>query len=452
MIARLPETSAEGVDAAVKSSLDAFEDCRWSGLRPADRERVLLRFADQVEAHAEEMAQLESWNQGKSINIARAIDVGAAVEYMRYVAGLATKITGLTLDVSIPVPPGARYNAYTRREPIGVVAGIAPWNFPMLIGLWKVMPSLAAGCPIVLKPSELTPLTSYRLAELALEAGVPPGVFNIVNGRGQTVGTQLTGHPDVSKITFTGSTAVGKQIGRKAMDTLTRTTLELGGKNPAIVLADADLRKVVPGILAGSFLNSGQVCAAISRIYVERPIATVLAEALERGMAEMPIGPGLDPTSAVTPLVSGVQRDKVRGHLDAARASGADLVGGKGAPDRGYYIAPTLILGADAANPIQTTEVFGPVVTLTIVDDAAEAVRLANAGRYGLVASLWAESLSRAMDLVPKIRAGTVWVNSHIPVDPNMPFGGFKESGLGRDFGPGTLDPFTETKSVCICY
>lgn len=452
VIARLPETSAAQVDEAVRSASVAFEDGRWSRLRPADRERILLRFADLVEAHAEELAQLESWNQGKSINIARAVDTGASVEYMRYVAGLATKITGLTLDVSIPVPPGARYNAYTRQEPIGVVAGIAPWNFPMMIGLWKVMPSLAAGCTIVLKPSEITPLTSYRLAELALEAGVPPGVFNVVNGRGQNVGSVLTRHPDVAKVSFTGSTAVGKEIGRAAIDDMTRVTLELGGKNPAIVLADADLGKVAPGLLAGSLLNSGQVCAAISRIYVERRLYAALARALQDGMGAMPIGPGLDPGSAVTPLVSAIQRDRVLGHLETAKARGAELLSGGAAPESGYFVSPTLVTGAAADHPIQSAEVFGPVVSLTPVDSAEEALRLANGSRYGLAASLWTENLSRAMDIIPQIKAGTVWVNSHIPLDPNMPFGGVKESGLGRDFGPRALEAFTESKSVCIAY
>lgn len=452
VIARLGEAGDAQVDAAVRSAHTAFEDGRWSRLRPADRERILLKFADLVEAHGEELAQIESWNQGKSINIARAIDVGATVEYMRYVAGLATKITGLTLDVSIPVPPGARFNAYTRREPLGVVAGIAPWNFPMMIGLWKVMPSLAAGCTVVLKPSEITPLTSFRLAELALEAGVPPGAFNVVNGRGATTGKLLTTHPLISKVSFTGSTPVGKDIAHACLDNMTRVALELGGKNPAIVLSDADLSKVVPGLLAGSLLNSGQVCAAASRIYVERNLYQPLVDALSGAMSGMSMGPGLDPTAEINPLVSSIQRDRVRGHVEVARQHGADIVCAANTPDRGYYVAPTLVVGALADHPIQSAEVFGPVVSITPVDSSEEALRLANDSRYGLASSLWTENLSRAMDVIPQIKAGTVWVNSHIPLDPNMPFGGVKESGVGRDFGPQALNAFTELKSVCIAY
>ncbi|WP_374654013.1 aldehyde dehydrogenase family protein [Phenylobacterium sp.] len=452
VIARLGEAGESEVDAAVRSAHTAFEDGRWSRLRPADRERILLKFADLVEAHGEELAQIESWNQGKSINIARAIDVGATVEYMRYVAGLATKITGHTLDVSIPVPPGARFNAYTRREPLGVVAGVAPWNFPLMIGVWKVMPSLAAGCTVVLKPSEITPLTSFRLAELALDAGVPPGVFNVVNGRGQTTGKALTTHPLVAKVSFTGSTPVGKDIARACIDNMTRVALELGGKNPAIVLGDANLEKVVPGLLAGSLLNSGQVCAAASRIYVERNLYGPLVDALSGAMTGMSMGPGLDPAAEVNPLVSAIQRDRVRGHIATAREHGADIVSGAKTPDRGYFVAPTLVVGAKADHPIQKAEVFGPVVSITAVDSAEEAIALSNDSRYGLASSLWTENLSRAMDAIPQIRAGTVWVNSHIPLDPNMPFGGVKESGMGRDFGPQALDAFTETKSVCIAY
>jgi phenylacetaldehyde dehydrogenase len=452
LIASALEADDALVDRAVRSAQAAFEDGRWSGLRPADRERILLKFAAVVEARAEELAQLESWNQGKSINLARAVDVGASVEFMRYFAGLATKITGHTMDVSIAVPPGARYAAQTRREPIGVVAGVAPWNFPLMISLWKVVPALAAGCSIVLKPSEITPLTTFRLAELALEAGVPPGVFNVVHGRGATTGAALTRHPAVRKITFTGSTAAGKTIARTAADTLARVSLELGGKNPAIVLADADLSKVVPGLLAGGFMNGGQVCAAVSRVYVERAIHDRLAAALADAVGGMSLGAGLDPAAQVNPLVSAVHRDKVLGHVEAARASGVELVHGGATPDAGYYVSPTLALGAGHEHPLNRHEVFGPVLSLIAVDDAAEALKLANDTAYGLAASLWTDSLSKALALTPRIEAGTLWVNSHAPLDPHMPFGGFKQSGWGRDFGPNALDAYLETKSVCMAY
>ena len=451
-IAAFPEARAREVDHAVASATSAFRDRRWSALRPADRERILLRFADLVEQNGEMLAQLETWNQGKSIAIARAVDVGASVEYMRYVAGLATKITGLTLDLSIPIVPGGRYHAYTKPEPVGVVAAIAPWNFPMMIALWKVMPALAAGCTVVLKPSEFTPLSALKLAELAIEAGVPPGAFNVAIGRGPTTGAALTAHPDIAKISFTGSTAAGKQIGHAAIERIARFSLELGGKNPALVLADADPAKIVPGLLAAAFLNSGQVCAALSRVYVERPAYRGLVDALSDAVGGMTIGPGLDPAMQVNPLVSAQHRDKVRARIADAAASGATVFSGTDAPAKGFYVSPALVTDALPEAAIQREEVFGPVLSVTPVDAIEDAVRLANDSSYGLVASIWTNDLERTMDVIPRIEAGTVYVNTHVPVDPNLPFGGYKQSGLGRDFGPDALAPYIETKSVCLAY
>ena len=441
---------ASDVDRAVASAKAAFDAGIWSGLPPVERERILLKFADLVEAHGEELAQLETINQGKSINIARMLDVGASLGYMRYYAGLATKITGQTLDVSIPLPPGTRYTAFTRREPVGVVAAISPWNFPMMIGLWKVMPALAAGCTVVLKPSEVTPLTSLRLAELAIEAGVPAGAFNLVTGDGAT-GAALVNHPDVAKVTFTGSTATGKAIARTAADRLLKTSLELGGKNPAIFLKDVALEQAVGGAIMGGFLNSGQVCAAASRLYVAREIFDDFLGALSQAVGGMAIGPGLDPASQVTPVVSALHRDKIIGHIEEARRAGARVVTGGDMPNRpGYYVRPTII--ADTTNDmvICRQEVFGPVVTVMPFSDEEEAIRLANDTNMGLTASLWTNDLAKTMNIVPRLKAGTVWVNSHNMIDPNMPFGGYKESGIGRDFGTSALDSYTELKSVCI--
>lgn len=452
VIASIAEADPGTVDRAVRGADRAFRDGRWSTMRPADRERILMRFVDLVERDGEMLAQLESWNQGKSINIARAVDVGASVEYMRYVAGLATKVTGLTLDLSIPIVPGQRYHAYTRPEPLGVVAAIAPWNFSLMIALWKVMPALAAGCTVVLKPSELTPLTAFRLAELAVEAGVPAGVFNVVHGRGATTGQALVDHDLVRKISFTGSTPTGKTIGRAAIARLARVSLELGGKNPALVLQDADLSRAVPGLVAAAFLNGGQVCAALSRIYVERPRYDDLVAALHDAVGGMTIGAGLDPTAQLNPLVSADHRDKVRGHLAAAEQAGATLLGGATAPERGWYITPTLVTGAGADAAIQREEIFGPVLSVTPVDDIDRAVAQANDTPYGLTASIWTNDLDRALDLIPRVEAGTVYVNTHVPVDPNLPFGGYKQSGIGRDFGPDALDAYLEYKSVCIAY
>jgi phenylacetaldehyde dehydrogenase len=452
-IAQVPDAGATDVAAAVQSAHSAFADGRWRKLRPADRERILLRFADLVERNAESLAQLETLEQGKSINISRAVEVGGSVEYMRYVAGLATKITGMTLDVSMPAPPGGRYTAYTRREPVGVVAAIAPWNFPLAIAIWKIMPSLAAGCTLVLKPSEFTPLTALWLAELALEAGVPPGVFNVITGSGSSCGQALVSSPLVSKISFTGSTATGKAIGRLAVENMTRVSLELGGKNPAIVLKDADLNAVAGGLMMGAFLNQGQVCAAASRVYVEAPLFDKVAEALAQAVTSLSMGPGLDQSAQVNPLVSATHQSKVLGFVEEAQKAGAKLVQGtRVAQGKGYYVNPTLLLNPDKSLRLTREEVFGPVLALTRVADAEEALALANDSAYGLAASLWTRDLKATLDLVPRIEAGTVWVNSHVPIDPNLPFGGFKQSGVGRDFGPRWLDGYTEEKAVCIAH
>lgn len=447
------DANAYDVERAVTSAHKAFVSGVWSRRLPAERERILLRYADLLEQHAEELAQLETLEQGKSINVSRAFEVACTLNWMRYTAGLATKISGRTLDLSISIPEGARYTAYTRKEPVGVVAGIVPWNFPLMIGMWKVMPALAAGCSIVIKPSEITPLTLMRMAELATEAGVPAGVFNVVTGNGAVCGKTLTSHPLISKISFTGSTATGKGIARSAIDRLTRITLELGGKNPAIVLKDADPKQVVEGLMMASFLNQGQVCAASSRIYVEAPIFDQLVGDFESAVKGLSIGAGMDPTSQINAVASKAHQRKVESYLAEANALNAELIRGSAAPNNeGFYVSPTLVINPDDDLSLTRDEVFGPVVTLTRVADAEEALAKANDTEYGLTASLWTNSLSTAMDLTPRIEAGTVWVNSHTLIDANMPFGGFKQSGTGRDFGVDWLDAFTETKSVCIRY
>ncbi|MBJ3816538.1 aldehyde dehydrogenase family protein [Shimwellia pseudoproteus] len=452
-ISSTADASAGDVDLAVMSAWRAFDDGRWSAMLPAMRERILLRFADLVEQHGEELAQLETLEQGKSITISRAFEVGCTLNWMRYTAGLTTKITGQTLDVSIPMPEGARYQAWTRKQPVGVVAGIVPWNFPLMIGIWKVMPALAAGCSIVIKPSETTPLTLLRVAELACEAGVPPGVFNVVTGSGAVCGAALTTHPRVAKVSFTGSTATGKQIARVAADRLTRVTLELGGKNPAIVLKDADLQQVVAGLMTGSFLNQGQVCAASSRIYIEAPIFEKLTEAFAGAVQSLSVGPGMDPGAMINPLVSHSHQQKVASYLEDARQQHAEIVQGNRVPDgNGFYIAPTLVINPAASLKLAREEVFGPVVNLIRVADGEEALRLANDSEYGLTASVWTAGLNNAMSYSQRLQAGTVWVNSHTLIDANLPFGGMKQSGTGRDFGPDWLDAYTETKSVCIRY
>ncbi|MBO9707367.1 MAG: aldehyde dehydrogenase family protein [Caulobacter sp.] len=451
VIAEAIDATAGHVDEAVRSAHAAFEDGRWRDLRPADRERVLLRLADLLEARGEAFAQLETLEQGKSINLSRMLEVGASVDWIRYAAGLTTKIAGRTFDLSLPGGP-AHWTAYTRREPLGVVGAIAPWNFPLMIALWKVLPALAAGCSVVLKPSEVTPLTALMLAELATEAGVPAGVFNVVTGAGAVAGSALTTHPLVAKLTFTGSTATGKAIGRAAVDGLKRFTLELGGKNPALILRDADLGRVVPGLITGGFLNGGQVCASASRVYVETPLYDDLVAGLRQALGGLSIGPGLDPQTQVNPLASAAQRDKVASYLTQARQAGAEIIQPIATPDQGYFVSPSLILDPPADARLVREEVFGPVLNIVRIDSAEQGLALANDSELGLAASLWTRDIDQAMSLTRRLEAGTVWVNSHVFIDPNMPFGGFKQSGLGRDFGVDWLSAYTEEKSICIAH
>ena len=444
---------AAQVEAIVQCAQRAFKSGIWSRLAPAERERILLRFADRVEAHGEELAQLETLNQGKSIHLARAVEVGASLNYMRYMAGWATKIEGQTLDVSIPMPAGARFNAYTRREPAGVIAGIVPWNFPMMIALWKIMPALACGNTIIIKPADETPLTALRLAELAIEAGVPAGVFNVLIGNGAQAGAALVAHPLVNKVSFTGSTAVGKQVGVAALHNMTRFTLELGGKNPMLVLADADLEKAVAGAIGGGLLNQGQVCAAASRLYVHASRYQDFVEALSSQVASLRIGAGMDPQAQINPLVSRKQQDSVLRYLQIARQEGATFCTGGDKPDlAGYFVQPTVLSNVEQSMTSVREEIFGPVLSVLSFDDVEQALEMVNDSRYGLTASIWSNDLGRVMDLIPRIEAGTVWVNNHVPVDPNMPFGGYKQSGMGREFGKAAIEGFTETKSVCITY
>ncbi|HKT96131.1 MAG TPA: aldehyde dehydrogenase family protein [Paraburkholderia sp.] len=448
VISRTIEGSRHEVDRAVESAHRALGI--WRGMRPADRERCLVRFSEVIEAHAEELAQIETLNQGKSINLARAIDVAGSVEYVRYMAGWATKIEGSTLDLSIPIPPGTRNLGFTLREPVGVVGAIVPWNFPMMIALWKIAPALASGCTIVVKPSEDTPLTALRLAELALEAGIPPGVFNVVPGYGRDAGAALVEHAGVNKVTFTGSTETGRHIGMSALKNMTRFSLELGGKNPLIVLPDVDVDQIMPGIMGACLLNQGQVCAAASRLYVHRSIYDRVVTAMSDAMKHLRMGPGMDMSADLQPLVSRAHVGKVAALVEQSGKT-ADIVTGGNRPDSsGFYFEPTLIVNADANNPAVRDEIFGPVISVTPIDSLDEAVTLANASRNGLAASVWTHDLNSALRGIRALEAGTVWVNSHIPVDPNLPFGGYKQSGIGREHGRQMIEQYTEIKSVCI--
>ena len=450
VIAEAPDSDAADVNVAVAAARRAFEGKAWRGLRPADRERLLFRLSLLIEEHAEELSALETLQSGKLQSIARMIDVGSGAEFVRYMAGWATKLEGQTLSNSIPIP-GPQWITYTQREPLGVVGAIVPWNFPLAIALWKVAPALATGCTVVLKPSEETPLTALRLAELAVEAGYPPGVLNVVCGRGATAGAALAAHPGIDKISFTGSTPVGRAIGHAAVDNMTRFTLELGGKSPMIVLADADPEQVAQGAVNAIFFNQGQVCTAGSRIYVQRQHFDAVVQRLATAAEAMKIGSGFDPQTQLGPVVSKRHFERVMGYIDGAKAEGATvLTGGARALDGGYFVQPTVFVDTIESMRIVREEVFGPVLVAVPFDDVDDAIRQANDTPFGLAASVWSNDLSAVHRIVPRLRAGTVWVNAHNVLDNALPLGGFKQSGQGRDLGRAAVESYTELKSVCM--
>ncbi len=452
-LANIPLCTEQDLESAIQSAHESFVDKRWAGMRPADREKILFRLSELLLENEETLAQLETLNQGKSIHISRAVEVGSTSEYIRYIAGWSTKITGDTFDVSIAVPPGAKYTAYTQREPIGVVAAIAPWNFPLAIAAWKSIPALAAGCSVVLKPAHETPLTALFLGQLALKAGVPKGVFNILLGADGDIGQKLVEHDLIRKVTFTGSTAVGKKVGKAAIEHMAHFSLELGGKNPMIIMDDISTEMAIEGIMAGAFLNSGQVCAAASRIYIHEKIYDDVKSALSNIIPNVTVGPGLDEATQIPPVTSLKQQNSILAHIQTAKEEGATVLSGN-IPQNltGYYVAPTVITDIPPSARILKDEVFGPVIALIPFKDEDEVIKLANDTEYGLSASLWTNNLNYTMNMVPRIEAGTVWVNSHVPLDPAMPFGGVKQSGIGREFGKTSVESFTETKTVCIAH
>jgi phenylacetaldehyde dehydrogenase len=451
VFAHVPAGKAADIDRAVAAARAAFDEGAWPACSPAHRERLLLKLADLVEANAQELAEIESLDNGKSVVLARHVDMAMAVDFLRYMAGWATKIEGATHDVSVPFIPQAKFFAWTRREPVGVVGAIIPWNFPLLMAAWKIGPALAAGCTVVLKPAEETPLTALRLGALILEAGIPPGVVNIVTGLGETAGAALASHSGVNKIAFTGSTAVGKLVQRAAVDNMTRVSLELGGKSPVIVLDDADPAQAAAGAAQAIFFNQGQVCTAGSRLYVQAKLFDRVVGELAKIAGAMKLGPGLDPASELGPLVSAAQRDRVCGYIDGGISQGAKAAAGGGrALDRGYFVQPTVLVDARQDMRVVQEEIFGPVVVALPFADVDEAVRLANDTAYGLGASIWSNDLARVHRTIPRIKAGTVWVNCHSMLDASLPFGGYKQSGIGREMGRAALDLFTETKSVMM--
>ncbi|HEY8359013.1 MAG TPA: aldehyde dehydrogenase family protein [Ramlibacter sp.] len=454
VIAKVPQAGEADIDRAVQAARAALVSPAWRGLTPYARERLIAKLADLVEANADEIAQLETMNQGKLLPWSHAIEVGGSAQWLRYMAGWATKIEGSTFDVSIPFPPGTKYRASTQRVPVGVVGAIVPWNFPLAMAVWKIAPALACGCTVVLKPAEETPLTALRLAELALEAGFPPGVLNVVTGDGETAGAALVRHPGVDKIAFTGSTEVGRLIGAQCGKDIRRVALELGGKSPVIVLDDMDVETAVAGAAGAIFFNHGQVCTAGSRLYVAKHLYEKVVAGLAQVADGTVLGAGTDPAAQMGPMVSARHRDRVMSLIATGAAEGGEVVaGGKPHDGAGYFVRPTIVANSSGKDlTLVREEVFGPVLVAMPYSDLDEVLRQANDSVYGLGASVWTHSLEKAQRAIDALDAGTVWVNTHNMVDPNMPFGGFKASGVGREHGRSAIEAYTETKSVCIAY
>ncbi|RMH36386.1 MAG: aldehyde dehydrogenase family protein [Nitrospirae bacterium] len=450
VITQIAEGDKSDIDLAVAAARRAFESGPWPRLTPSERGKLVWKLADLIEQHLEEFAELESLDNGKPVAVARVADVPLAVDLFRYMAGWATKIEGNTIPISVPYTPGANYLAYTVREPIGVVGQIIPWNFPLLMAAWKLGPALATGCTVVLKPAEQTPLSALRLGELICEAGFPDGVVNIVPGYGETAGAALAAHPQVDKVAFTGSTEVGKLIVNAASGNLKKVSLELGGKSPSIVLPDADLETSIPGVANAIFFNHGQCCCAGSRLYVEKPLFDKVVSGVADYAKAIKVGPGLDLSTQMGPLVSEEQHQRVLGYIQEGFAEGAKAaVGGHRIGDKGYFVEPTVLVDTTSTMKVVQEEIFGPVVCAEPFTDLDEVVRKANDNIYGLAAAVWTKDLSKAHRIASALRAGTVWINCHNIFDAALPFGGYKQSGWGREMGHEALELYTEVKAVC---
>jgi phenylacetaldehyde dehydrogenase len=446
-LAHIAEGDAEDIDRAVRAARAAF-DGPWSRMTPSERGRIIWKIGDLLLEHIEEFAQLESLDNGKPYAVAKGADVPLAADLFHYMAGWATKIEGNTINISVPYMPGANFHSYTLREPIGVVGQIIPWNFPLLMAAWKLGPALTTGNCVVLKPAEQTPLTALLLAQIIAEAGVPDGVVNVVPGFGETAGAALSAHNDVDKVAFTGSTEVGKLIVQAAAGNLKKLTLELGGKSPNIVFDDAS-DDAVAGAANAIFFNHGQCCVAGSRLFVQQSRFDEVVDGVSEIAKSIKLGPGMDESTQMGPLVSAEQLQRVTGYLDAGRSDGATaLTGGGRHGEAGYFVEPTVITNTRPEMSIVREEIFGPVVVAAPFDNLDEIAAVANDSSYGLGAGIWTKDISKAHALAKKIRAGTVWINCYNVFDAALPFGGYKESGWGREMGHEALEAYTEVKAV----
>jgi acyl-CoA reductase-like NAD-dependent aldehyde dehydrogenase len=444
VLASVAEGDAADIDAAVAAARRAFEDGPWSRMGPGERARLLRRFAEAIGQNEDELAELESLDNGMTLATARVM-VNRAVETLHYFAGAANLVSGDTM------PSDSSFFTYSIREPIGVCGAITPWNGPILMAIYKIGPALAAGNTLVLKPAEQTPLTTLRLGELAVEAGLPDGVLNIVTGFGDPAGAALTTHPDVGKVSFTGSTAVGRKILTASTGNFKRITLELGGKSPNIVFPDANMELAVLGSLGAFTRLSGQVCVAGTRLFVQRDFKDEFVDALAKHADQVKVGDPLDPETTMGPLVSKAQFDRVTGYLETGKSEGATArAGGDPVGGTGYFVKPTVFDGVDNSMRIAQEEIFGPVVSVIPFTDEYDAVLQGNDTSYGLAAAVWTNDLTRAHTVARKIKAGTIWVNTYGVSAPTMPFGGYKQSGIGRECGPNWYEHYTEEKSVYV--